>query len=257
MYGPVKRLTLLLLRVPPEPEDPFGHRGTLRVFRAAPSFWRYRLLGWGLGEGGLLAVALVGFGTAHAALVSAKGGPAAHGILFAIDGAGLLAGVAQALISYAALRLDFEMRWYKVTDRSLRIREGVIFVREQTMTFANVQNVALLQGPIERLFGFANLEVRSAGGGGLVAGSENRSAARMDMHRAVFRGLENAAEIRDLVMERLRQARDGGLGDPDDAGDAPAPDSVPLPGGRTALLEALRDEAAALRRAAEGMARPG
>lgn len=129
------------------------------------------------------------------------------------------------------------------------------------MTFANVQNVSILQGPLERWFGFANLEVRSAGGGGRAQGGDEHQAGWLDMHRAVFRGLENATEIRDLVMERLRQAKDGGLGDPDDAHESPEPEADPSPGaaavaaaGRPALLASLRDEAAALRRAAETLA---
>jgi membrane protein YdbS with pleckstrin-like domain len=256
VYEAIKRATLLLLKVPPEPEDPFGHRGTLRVFRAAPAFWKYRLFGWALGHGAALAAGLLFFGAGHVAAFSARSGAAGHGVLFALEALGLMVAAVELPISYAALRLDYEMRWYKVTDRSLRIREGVLLVREQTMTFANVQNVALVQGPLERFFGFANLEVRSAGGGGHGAGPEEHGAPRLDMHRAVFRGLEDAAEIRDLVMERLRQARDGGLGDPDDAGDGTASSPGPATAGRPTLLASLRDEASALRRVAEALAGP-
>ena len=38
-------------------------------------------------------------------------------------------------------------------------------VQEKTMTFSNVQNVSIRQGPMQRLFGIADLEVRTAGGG--------------------------------------------------------------------------------------------
>ena len=42
----------------------------------------------------------------------------------------------------ALVRLDFEKRWYLVTDRSLRVREGVVNVREMTIMFANIQNIS-------------------------------------------------------------------------------------------------------------------
>jgi membrane protein YdbS with pleckstrin-like domain len=257
VYEAIKRATLRVLRVPPEPEDPFGRTGSLRVFRAAPSYWKYRLLGWWLGQAFVFIGGILAFAALHGGAHVARTGVTVHALLVAFEILGLVFGVCQAFVSYAALRLDFEMRWYKVTDRSLRIREGVFIVREQTMTFANVQNVSILQGPLERWFGFANLEVRSAGGGGRAQGGDERQAGWLDMHRAVFRGLENATEIRDLVMDRLRRAKDGGLGDPDDVGREDAPPSPPaagsgaVPGGRAALLASLRDEAAALRRAAE------
>lgn len=256
VYGPIKRATLALLKVPPEPEDPFGRRGTLRVFRASPAYWRYRRLGWAIGQAAAVALALVVVVGSHAAAFAAEAGAAGHGVLLGLEVLGLVALAVEVAISYAALRLDFEMRWYKVTDRSMRIREGVWIVREQTMTFANVQNVSLHQGPLERLFGFANLEVRSAGGGGHAVKSQEHGGAGLDMHRGVFRGLDDAAVIRDLVMERVREARDGGLGDPDDAEDPGPPGSGAAAGGRPALLASLRDEATALRRAAEALPAP-
>jgi hypothetical protein len=74
---------------------------------------------------------------------------------------------------------------------------------------------------------------------------------------ATFRGVDNPEEIRDLISQRLRRLRDAGLGDLDDVQTAKGG-----PGNATAfrgaetlnLLAAFRDEAAALRRAAEAVA---
>ena len=52
-------------------------------------------------------------------------------------------------LTFALVRLDYELRWYIVTDRSLRIREGVTSLRESTMTFANIQHIAVRQGPLQ------------------------------------------------------------------------------------------------------------
>ena len=59
--------------------------------------------------------------------------------------------------------------------------------------------------------------------------------------------MDNAEEIRDLVLERMKRARDAGLGDPDDA--AGAMEAT----GPSALERAARElvtESAALRHAA-------
>ena len=50
MYEALKARLLWLLKVPPEPLDPMGDVRTLRVFRAAPGYWRYMAVGWLLAE---------------------------------------------------------------------------------------------------------------------------------------------------------------------------------------------------------------
>jgi uncharacterized membrane protein YdbT with pleckstrin-like domain len=116
--------------------------------------------------------------------------------------------VASIPITYFLQRLNYEMRWYIVTDRSLRIRSGVVWLTEMTMTFANIQGIRVNANPIERFLGLANVEVQSAGGGGSDAHGVPSSG-----HVAKFAGVDNAAVIRDLIVERLRVYRDSGLGE--------------------------------------------
>jgi membrane protein YdbS with pleckstrin-like domain len=120
----------------------------------------------------------------------------------------------QLPITYAVRRLDYEMRWYMVTDRSLRLRYGVWRICESTMSFANVQQVVVSQGPLQRLLGLGDVKVKSAGGGG-GSGHHNHHESD-DMHTGLFHSVTNAAEIRDLILERLRRFREAGLGDPDE-----------------------------------------
>ena len=117
--------------------------------------------------------------------------------------------VASIPITYFLQRLNYEIRWYIVTDRSLRIRSGVVWLREMTMTFANIQGIRVNSNPIERLLGLANVEVQSAGGGG----SHHADGTPASGHIAKFEGVDNAAVIRDLIVERLRVYRDSGLGE--------------------------------------------
>ena len=153
---------------------------------------------------------------------------------------GILLYLVQVPVTYAMVRLDYELRWYLVTDRSLRIRSGLTTVRESTMSFANVQQVVVTQGPLQRFLGIADVRVQSAGGGG----DEEHGKSGESLHTGVFHGVDNASEIRDLILERLRLFREAGLGDPEDrsattaaAGPAPAnPDA--LAAAREVLAEA-------------------
>jgi membrane protein YdbS with pleckstrin-like domain len=154
----------------------------------------------------------------------------------------------------AALRLDYEIRWYVVTGRSLRIRHGLLTVHESTLSFVNIQQAVVTQGPLQRYLGLADVRVQSAGGG---SGGEHDSDHTDSLHTAVFHAVENAAEIGDLVLTRLRQFRAAGLGDPDDGVAtsvppvAPAAPPVQAPAGSVALVAAreLLAEAQSLRRA--------
>jgi uncharacterized membrane protein YdbT with pleckstrin-like domain len=160
---------------------------------------------------------------------------------------GVIGFLVQLPLSLVPVILDWEMRWYIVTDRSLRIREGIWKVSELTLTFANVQEVSIRQGPIERLFGIANLRVRTAGGGGRINPQDPQSEEKSG-HIGYFRGVDNAPAIRDLILERLKRLRDAGLGDPDQSQtEGEASKTTQFPGVADAARELLT-EARALRR---------
>ena len=244
MFSLIKDPLLGILRVPSEPQPPIGETGTLLTFRAAPNYFRYRLVVWAIGQMFTL-LGLIALVTVSVASVIAGNPQGWLTALFLFIAAFL---VLQATLSFLIVRLDYELRWYLVTDQCLRIREGVFFVREMTMTFANIQNISISQGPLQRLLGVADLKVQSAGGGGS-ATQKDQKHQLFEMHTGYFRGVDNAEQLRDLMRERLRQARDSGLGDPDDHhADTPAPTLDLQP-----VLAELRAEAGALRRCAEAM----
>jgi len=246
--SPLERVITRMLKVPPRPEPPMGGAGTLRVFNAAPGFYRYRLLGWVIRQAGTavgLIVGLVFLGRIELETVWFPDTLAR--ILEMVGVAGFLA---QLPLSFLMVRLDYRYRWYMVTDTTLRIREGLFSVREQTMTFANIQNLSIRQGPLQRVFGIADLRVRTAGGGENSQGGEE-IAETANMHLGYFRGVDNAAEIRDLISHRMRGQRDAGLGDPDEVVPVP-PVAASAQAGVGDLVVAarqLRDEARRLRSA--------
>jgi len=68
---------------------------------------------------------------------------------------------------------------------------------------------------LQRILGLADVRVQSAGGGG-GGNASHAHGAGDSLHAAMFHSVENAAEIRDLILDRLRVFRATGLGDPDD-----------------------------------------
>ena len=182
-----------------------------------------------------------GFWVFHEVVVQAVDHPFVVAV-YAVEVLAWLTFLVQVPATFAMLHLDYEMRWYLLSDRSLRIREGLVKVQEKTIAFANIQNMTIRQGPLQRLLSIADLEVRTAGGGGAAAkeGNGGRHASGGDMHVARFRGVSDAAEIRDTIRECVRQHRDAGLGDPDDRqGRASAP--ATREGERPALVNAARE----------------
>lgn len=248
--GPLTRLITRFLKVPPEPEPPLGSPGSVRVFNAAPGYFQYRLVKWVVGQVGTVIGLVVGLaflagGVEFAAI------PIGQDVAVLLEVVGIGLFLVQLPLSFLMVRLDYRYRWYMITDTSLRIREGLLSVRERTMTFANIQNLSIKQGPIQRLFGISDLQVRTAGGGSETAGeSKNELAEAMNMHIGYFRGVDNAEEIRDLILGRMRGLKDSGLGDPDEPAHQEQP-AAAQPDGRDleAAARELLAEARALRAA--------
>ncbi len=151
-------------------------------------------------------------------------------------GLGIFA-IEAVLIGFALVvtRVDFELRHYLVGDRSLRVAQGAWTREEVTLSYANVQNIEVNQGPLERLFGFKSLTISTAGAD-TTPGKENS-------HLVTLVGLKDADEVRALILGMLEHQRDSGLGEP---GAQPQPSS-PLVLSR---LNEIRAAAVALRDAA-------
>ena len=64
----------------------------------------------------------------------------------------LFALVAPDVVAYVGIHLRYDTTWYVFTDRSLRIRRGILSIHETTISFENVQNVEVRQGPVQRSF---------------------------------------------------------------------------------------------------------
>lgn len=230
MYDALKGTLLSLLKMPSGPPDPPpGSGGDVRTFRASRKYLYLQFIPFGFA----LTVFVLADGIATIVLMQTKpAGAIVSGALFVIVG----------LIfawRYFLIRLDYEMRYYIVSDRAMRIRAGVMHMTEVTLTYANIQAINIEQNFIQRWLGISDLVVQTAGGGGV---SRAQQSPYSIAHRGVLRGIEGAEAVRDQIQALVKQFRDAGLGDPEDAKKARALT------GEAARLERLREIRDELRR---------
>lgn len=196
LWGVLTRVFL----VPREPPRmPSGAHAVIGSFRPAPGYLRYVKLYFWIGLLGidmLLALAWIGVTIALPVL----------GAILALPALVLI--VLPDVLAYIAIHLRYDTTWYVLTDRSMRLRHGVMVLSETTITYENVQNVTVHQGPVQRYFGIADLVVQTAGGGS----AHPKQGGGMG-HLGRIEGVDNAQHIRDLIMSKARASRSAGLGD--------------------------------------------
>ncbi len=231
MSKTLRRYLLAFLRISERPDPPEGSEQSISMFRASTKYFWYSALSWALRQAGLLFGLLIPLGIIDRIVNVQIGGITAipetvAGIPFKVV-EGLVGISADRLILWAQvlaftafviqfvtsglfLRLAWEMRWYIVTDKAIRIREGLFRVNEQTLTIAKIQNLRIHQGPLQRLFGIADLEVQTAGGGG---GSSSKSDDEHKARLGRFRGIEGVESLRNRLRALQVQHGDTGLGE--------------------------------------------
>lgn len=129
--------------------------------------------------------------------------------------------IAPDIVAFIAIHLRYDTTWYIMTDRSLRLRRGIWVIREVTITFENVQNILIRQGPVQRWFGISDLIVLTAGGA--VTGSKGEGGRKEGTgHRGLIEGISaaKAVELRERILQKLRASATAGLGDEAHAGAA-------------------------------------
>lgn len=225
------------LRVPPEaPTLPTRPGEPLQSFRPAEGYLRYLKFWFWLGLLPLdIAILIVWL------LILANNATAAAWLAVP---AFILAVVPDILV-YVGLHLRYDTTWYVMTDRSLRIRTGILSIRETTITFENVQNVKVQQGPLQRHYGISTVVVETAGGG--AGGAPGKGAPTGALNQGRLEGLANGEAIRELIMSKVRASTSAGLGDERPGAEQSRKPRPALGPAHLAALRSLRDEARALR----------
>lgn len=70
------------------------------------------------------------------------------------------------LISGAYIEPFFEYKqWsYRINEEEIFFKEGVFFIRSVTIPIVRIQNIKLKEGPINRMFNLASVQIGTAGG---------------------------------------------------------------------------------------------
>jgi membrane protein YdbS with pleckstrin-like domain len=190
------------LRVPEEPPQLSGaDDARIQYFRPSSGYLRYLKFYFWLGLLGVDALLSVLW------LVVFIANPLI-GIL--ITPLALAVIVLPDVVAYVAIHLRYDSTWYVLSDRTMRIRRGIWQIHETTITFENIQNVAIRQGPVQRHYRIANVVVETAGGGSM---DSHGKSGRSSGHVGLLEGVDNATEIRQLILERWKLAKSAGLGD--------------------------------------------
>ena len=242
IYRGVWASVVALFRVPPEPPTLPSAGVTVRSIRPSAGYLRYlKFLFWVAFLPGDIVPILIW-------LVISMAFPIVGVILIAPL---VIVLIAPDVIAYVGLHLRYDTTWYVFTDRSLRIRRGIWIIHETTITFENVQNVEVAQGPVQRYFGIADVIVQTAGGGASKPGSHGGETAS-HAHVGILQGLDDADAVRDLILERVRRSRTAGLGDehPATPGHSDRPFQPGYSTAHLAVLREIRDQARRLAKAA-------
>ncbi len=202
MYRGIWSWLVKWFRVPAEPPTlPIANHANLRSFRPAIGFLRYlKFTLW-------ITLGVITIGHLLVGIAISIAAPLA-GLAIMLDEVFLI--IPLVAVWYLAIYLRYDTTWYVLSDKSLRTRRGIWVIHETTITFENVQNVSVRQGPLQRFFGIADVVVETAGGGG---GAKQGQPGASGAHVGLFEGVDNAPEIRDLIMAKLRKSVSTGLGD--------------------------------------------
>jgi membrane protein YdbS with pleckstrin-like domain len=202
IYRGVWASVVALFKIPPDPPTLPAVSGPARSIRPAPGFLRYlKFFFWLLFVPGDV-LPLVAWGAIYAQNVT---------LALALIAPLVVILIAPDVIAYVAIHLRYDTTWYVLTDRSLRIRRGIWVMHETTISFENVQNVEVRQGPLQRYFGIADVVVQTAGGG--ARHSKGESGASLSAHIGILQGLDDAQAVRTMILDRVRRSRSTGLGD--------------------------------------------
>jgi uncharacterized membrane protein YdbT with pleckstrin-like domain len=232
IYRGVWASVVALFRIPPDPPTLPAVSGSVRSLRPSPGFLRYlKFFFWLVFVPGDV-LPLVGWFAIYNR--SETLGLALIPLL-------VVGLIAPDVIAYVGIHLRYDTTWYVLTDRSLRIRRGIWVLHETTISFENVQNVEVRQGPLQRYFGIADVIVQTAGGGAHQGKGE--AGASLGAHTGILQGLDNAEDVRNLILDRVRRSRSAGLGDDraaaHDAGHEPV--APVFSAAHLAVLKEIRD----------------
>ena len=205
------------LKVPNGPLDPNGET-VIRAFKPAPRYAGYRLCRWVPTQISIFipyAIFLlpaeykgfldqIGFGWIQHMNYTGNWQENMPELLKAPVKVITVGGyLLQLSLSLFFTLLSAKSQSYLLTDQSVRIRRGLWFHQQITLSLKNIQQVKYSQNLLERMWGIGSLEVRTAGGG---ATSKRNKKDEDSSHTGELEGLLDPIELRELVNATIKDA---------------------------------------------------
>src|SRR5258708_5286585 len=111
----LRKKTLHLMKVPAEPQPPDGSSGSAPVFRSARNYYPWRLALWFAANPGVLTLLAAALFALARPIKAAP--PWSRHIAEALMALLVTAFPVSALFTFLQQRMNYELRWYVVTDR--------------------------------------------------------------------------------------------------------------------------------------------
>ena len=97
-------------------------------------------------------------------------------VYFSIDALILIFLLINALV-YPAI--EYKQWTYSIDENKVQIVHGIFFITSSIVPIVRIQHVEMQQGPINRIFNLANIEIKTAGGSISIPGIHKDEAASL------------------------------------------------------------------------------
>ncbi len=100
---------------------------------------------------------------------------------------------------FVAAKLGYKFYKYELTDMGFRKESGIIWKQYVTIPYDRIQNVDIYRGVLARILGLSDLQIHTAGVGGVAMGEG----------RLPGLSVADAERMRDELIMRAKQSRNG------------------------------------------------
>lgn len=116
--------------------------------------------------------------------------------------AGVFLIVVGIVLNYLVSRLSYHYYRYELSEKGFKKESGIIWKRYVTIPYDRIQNVDISRGVFARLLGLSDIQIHTAGVGGVAMGEGWLPAL----------SIQEAEIVRDEVLDRSRNSRLGQQG---------------------------------------------
>lgn len=124
----------------------------------------------------------------------------------------VLASVLIILFSRFWANLYWKNYRFELLDDKIVVHSGVIGRRKAMIPYERIQNVNVVKGILERIYGLSSIQIETAGGAG--GGPGNGFYAAKSLAEGTIQGLVETEQMEKFILKKIKASRSGGgLGD--------------------------------------------